>query len=187
MATYHNNLLVHGIEGKIGEHYFMNRGGKQILVRCPNRGGHVSKGAQKAGQDRFRLAQQYAKEVNLDPQRRAYYTPFRKGGKTEYNLALADFLKPPVILNVDVSGYRGKAGNELLVTAMDNIGITRLLVRIENQQGLLREEGDAIKTNGLDEWTYQVQYDQDWQTGDRVFITAYDNAGNQAEATALIG
>lgn len=49
MATNRNNLLLHGIEGKIGDYYIMNRGGKQILARCPNRGGHVSKGAQKAG------------------------------------------------------------------------------------------------------------------------------------------
>lgn len=133
------------------------------------------------------MAQQYAKEVNLDPQRRAYYTPFRKGGKSEYNLAHADFLRPPVIGNIDVSGYIGKAGNELLVTATGNIGITRMLVRIENQKCMLREEEEALKTNGFDEWTCQVQYDHDWHIGDRVQVTAFDYAGNQAEATAMLG
>lgn len=187
MATYNNNLLLHGAKGKLGDYYIMNRGGKQIMVRRPNRDGHVAKGAQKFTQDRFRQAQQFASEICLDPGRKAFYTPFRKGGNTEYNLALGDYLKPPEFLGVDVSAYRGKTGNELLVRAMDNIRITRMLVRIEQGNGSVLEEGEAIETGRMDEWAYTVRFDHDLQAGDLVVFTAFDNAGNKAVETALLG
>ena len=42
-------------------------------------------------------------------------------GLSKYNVALADFLHPPEIQSIDVSSYQGKAGEIIVITAVDDV------------------------------------------------------------------
>lgn len=186
MAIVNHNLLLKNAQGVLGEYYIMIRGGKEILVRRPNRSGHVPKASEKQGQELFRLAQQYAAGVNKDPARKEFYRPFKKGGQSEYNLALADYKVAPVIFRLEGSEYSGKAGDTLLAYAKDNIRVTRVLFRLENSRAQVLEEGEGTETGQLDEWSFMVQSDHPTETGDLLVCTAFDFAGNKTVESTLL-
>ena len=102
MAKSQNDVVTHGLSGKIGDLLvFSQRGGKTIVSNAPRKSNKVSE-AQKQQRKKFQQAVLYATGAQSLPE---YETAAAKKGKTPYIVAVADFLNAPDIERVDVSGY----------------------------------------------------------------------------------
>jgi hypothetical protein len=84
-----------------------------------------------------------------------------------YNLAIMDISHPPVIYRVLWEEGR------ILVNTWDEIMVSRVTVRIHDEQGRLLEVGDAHQTQ-KDWWEYTPQ------AAGRISVTACDLPGNKA-------
>ena len=111
MARVNNNVVVDGLLGTLGNQIVFKRdkAGRTIVSKKPEFGpDRVFSEAQKAQQGRFREAMAYAKEV---ARREPVYAELAEGTpRTAYNVAVSDWFNPPVVEEVDASGYTGQAG-----------------------------------------------------------------------------
>ena len=127
MATTKNNVIVKGASGKFGRQIvFSQRAGKTIMSKPPVRTAPPTT-KQKEQQAKFARAAAYAKNALLDPSLKADYTAEAKKRQdvSAYNMAMTDYLRPPVITNVDHSAYTGTATNQkIIITATDRPGNT---------------------------------------------------------------
>lgn len=157
MAKSENNEVMYGARGRVGNLVvFKNYGdGKTIISKVPRkRDNPVYSENQQFAKERFREGVIYAKGAVQDPILSAFYKPYVKPGLSVYNLALADFCKPPQIKTVKTDNYQGNIGDFITIRATDNFGVTALKVFISHQDGSLVENGLAVKSpNGLD-WIY---------------------------------
>lgn len=181
MAITQNNLLLRKFTGTVSEsHYIMCRGDKEILCRKPNRKGHIKTQGEKRTQGNFALAQKYASAINKDPEKKSFYTPFRKGAKTEYNLAMADFMRAPFIHSCNLTAYNGLEGDIIEVVALDNFKVISAFCTIYGFDGQILEEGPAYVNPYTDtNWRYKVQYDHPLHPGNKILFTVFDFAGNE--------
>jgi hypothetical protein len=73
---------------------------------------------QKAHQERFRPAIAFAEGAKVDTE---YQTAAKARGQSAFNVAVADFLHPPEIQEIDLSTYQGLAGQTISITATDDV------------------------------------------------------------------
>ena len=72
-----------------------------------------------------------------------------------FALAVADFMKPPTIEEVDLSPYNGQIGDLIMLTATDNFGVKAVRVMITNAEGNAIESGVAVESpSGPGHWVY---------------------------------
>jgi len=92
MAESKNNVITHGLSGKLGDLIvFRNRNGKTIVASKPGpRTGELSE-AQKEHQKHFQEATIYGKAALTNPATKAGYEAVASDGETAYNVAVADF------------------------------------------------------------------------------------------------
>ena len=183
MAQSKNNVITHGMSGKIGDLIvFRTVNGKTIVANKPaERKGELSEG-QKSNQKRFQQATIYAKSAVADPALKDEYKEAAKEGLSSYNVALADFMHAPDISEVNVSKYNGKAGGTISISATDDFKVVEVFVTILNQDGTLVEEGFAKQSSGGIEWIYTATANNDSLTGDKIIIRASDLPGNTTKA-----
>lgn len=129
-----------------------NRNGKIIMTIQPPKPEKKPTEKQIAWRRKFQVASLYATTILKDPVRRAAYTLKLRKGLTTYNLALKDYLKTPVILKIDVSGYHGKPGEKISVTASYDFPLEEVSVRIVDASGSMAEKG--VCTFSLPTGTY---------------------------------
>jgi hypothetical protein len=65
---------------------------------------------------------------------------------------VADFLKPPVVDAIDVSGYHGAIGDVIAVRAMDDFEVASVTVVLRDAANAIVEQGAATHSGGL--WHY---------------------------------
>ncbi len=143
MAKVRNNLILHGVSGMIGKQLVIRkRGGTYVLYAAPARAkGQEPTPKQKQHQAHFRQAVLYAKAAKGTPE----YEPVAKArGVSTFNVATADFLHPPEILDIDISGYTGAAGEAIIITAVDDVKVTKVGVLIADDNNTLVEKGQAV-------------------------------------------
>jgi hypothetical protein len=84
--------------------------GVVIVRRAPEFQG-PSTGPQQAKQSRFAQAQRYVKRLKANPDQ---YAPYKLAARIQRkracDLAMSDFLNPPVVNDIDVSQYTGNPG-----------------------------------------------------------------------------
>ena len=140
--------------------------------------------AQNVNRSGFAISQLYVRRVKADPE---LYEPYKRAAritrKRACDLALADALCPPVIRNVDMSAYTGKAGEGIHIDAVDNFAIHSVHVRLDLIDGTLIEEGVAVCDIQLALWVYVTQSILSPGTAVVVHITALDGPGNAAIKT----
>jgi hypothetical protein len=152
MAKVKSNLLVHGLSGMLG---------KQIVVRKQNDGYVVAAAphrtaeqtaAQKQHVDLFRQASAYAKGANQVPE---YVAAAKLRGISPRNVAIADFMRPPEIQSIDLSGYHGAPGQTIAIIATDDVKVKSVSVLIATDDGTTIEKGAAATVaNDPTRWTY---------------------------------
>ncbi len=179
MAESKNNVITHGLSGKLGDLIvFRNRNGKTIVANKPRaRTGNMSE-AQKEHVNQFQEAVLYGKSVMVDPAMKAVYEPTVDEGLTVYNVAIADFFHAPEIKKIDVSRYTGKTGSIIKVEATDDFKVKEVSVGIFNADGSEVEHGSALlSANGID-WIYTVTTENTSLAGDKIVVQASDLPGH---------
>jgi hypothetical protein len=171
MAKSKNNVLTHGLSGKIGDLIvFKQRDGKTYVSAAPRKAERESE-KQKEHRNRFRKAASYAKEAQYEDN---YLAVATQKGKPAYNLAIADFFNAPNIEKVDVSNYSGKAGDVILITVIDDFAVKAVTVRIIDNEGVLIEESSAVQSELDYEWVFTAQQNTDNLSGYKLEVLASD-------------
>jgi hypothetical protein len=155
VAKVRLNVLISGASGRIGNDLALKqtRDGQTILCRKPTFSEHrVFSAAQKAHQARFQAAAAYAKSA---AKREPIYAELAKKSRhTAYNVALADFMRPPEILEVDLAGYAGQAGGVVRVRAHDDVLVKEVQVKIVDAHQQVVEQGAASGEANKLWWVY---------------------------------
>ena len=100
------------------------------------------------------------------------------------NVAVADFLKAPKIEEVNTSEYIGKKNDLIKIKATDDFKVKEVTVKIENANGVLIEEGNAIES-GL-YWVYTTKQKNADINGNKITIRVKDNPDNMAEKQEVL-
>jgi len=180
MAKVKLNALVESAQGRLGSDLVLKRtrSGATILAKKPefpkNR---KFSPAQREHQRRFRQAVTYAKAAQANP---IYVALAKKQKQPAYNVALADAMHPPHVIEIDVSGYHGKAGDVIRVEAEDDVKVARVQVAICDARERVFEEGEAIRDLTGRWWAYTTQVAGN---GVSVMAVAYDLAENEGGLT----
>lgn len=164
MAKIKKNTLLQGLSGKVGDLVFrqMPDGSTTVSVK-PDFSERVDSPAQEAQQARFKLAQAYASQAKSQT---VYVEYARLHKKRAYNLALADWLRPPVIHSIE------RQDGRIRVQASDNMQVTKVEVRILAGEQNVVEQGQAEQTDPLC-WEYTTEVEG------VVEASAWDPAGNK--------
>ncbi|QSB25382.1 hypothetical protein [Flavobacterium sp. CLA17] len=184
MAKSKDNIITHGLSGKVGDIIvFSQRGNKTIVSKAPKERTGEPTEKQKQHTLRFQEAILYAKTAVKDAATKAMYDASANAKKnvSGYNVAVADMLHAPKIEEINLSEYKGKKGDTISVKVTDDFKVVAVKVLIENADGTLVEEGNAkISANGLD-WIYTATKENDDLTGDKITIQATDLPDNLTE------
>src|SRR6266542_881060 len=101
------NPLV-AITGQIGDLYIAKQGDKYYVKRMPTREPHPATEAQKPGQQNLAAANRYWRSVKTQPELKAVYVlAGRLRSKRAVDVAKSDFMNPPAVTKIDLTGYLG--------------------------------------------------------------------------------
>jgi hypothetical protein len=179
MAQTKDNLVVDGMSGKLGKHLvFRNIGGDTFVAKAPRVTEKEPTSAQLAHQDRFQKAVLYGQSVVADPQLKKEYQAAAKPRQSAFNVATADFMHAPDILEIDISEYNGQPGQHIKFKVTDDFKVKMATVLIQNPDGSVVEEGSAIQIANTADWVYTTRTTNTTVLGDKITITATDNPAN---------
>ena len=130
-----------------------------------------------ARQQAFREAAAYAKTQKRNP---IYIEKAQGTGKCSYNVAIADWLHPPEILEVDLNGWSGEAGQVLRIRAQDNVQVKQVVVAITDEVDNILEQGEAVEVGAL-WWEYSTTAAASGNAN--VIVRALDLPGRVTERT----
>jgi hypothetical protein len=185
MATAQLNSVFSDIRGTSGGFVFRRTRSGTVLARRPESREREASAAQEAQRARFAAAADYARRVLADPwQRRLYKGIASAQNRRVDKLVMSDFLTAPVIEEIDVSGYQGRAGDLLRVIATDDIEVVAVEVFIRTASGTAVENGAAAKVHGL--WCYTTTAIAPASDPLVVEVVARDRPGNESRKTTLV-
>jgi len=173
MAKVRSNVVVRGLSGKFGDQmvYRQMKDGRTIVAKMPDFSSRVLSPKQEEKNERFRQAVAYAKPAS---KKEPLYAELAAGtAKNAYNVALGDWLNPPVIQRVDI------AGDVIRILAHDDVRVVGVRVTIFDGEGKVLEQGEAVLLDG-DQWEYRVSSSTYQVSGStyRVIVEARDLPGN---------
>ena len=183
MAESKNNIITHGLSGKVGDLIvFRSKGNKTFVSAAPRKSTNEPTEAQKAHQKRFQEATIYAKIAVTDTATKDGYEKVAKSkGIGAYNVAVADFLQAPDIVEINLSRYSGNVGDVITIIVNDDFMTKKVTVDISNADGTTVESGDAIADASGKLWIYTATTANPSLDGDKIAIRAYDLPGNMTE------
>lgn len=182
MAQSKNNIVTHGLSGKVGDILvFSQRNGKTIVSKAPKKRKGEDSEKQKEQQAKFQQAVLYGKSVLANPAQKELY---ESTGRKAYNVAVADLLNAPKIESINVSNYKGIIGDTIIIRATDDFKVVSVKVIIQNADGSLVEEGEAI-LQGID-WIYTVTTNNSDFLGDKIIVQASDIPANLTEKIEIL-
>ncbi|OQP52825.1 hypothetical protein A4H97_24305 [Niastella yeongjuensis] len=191
MAKIKDNLLVRGASGNVGKQFvYRKRGEDTFITRMPS----IDENAkptekQELVRERFFAAAGYATGAIADPNIKAQYQKRAKAksGVTAYNVAFRDFLKAPVVKQIDTTKYNGTPGSTIVINATDDFRVIEVAVSIKTAAGVLVEEGNAILNPiNRNEWTYAATQNNAALAGSIILATAKDLPGNKGTLEATV-
>ena len=164
MAKVKTNIIISGVSGSLGpDHYArITRDGRTIISAKPDFSNRQFSEGQLDHQTRMQQAAAYAKAAKDNP---IYIKKAAGTAKNSYNVALADWFKPPVIDRIQ--WHDGKVS----VSAYDDVMVMKVTVTILDEEEQCLEKGEADLVLGV-WWDYQPA------TDGRILIEARDLAGN---------
>lgn len=177
MAKLKLNSALKGIKGGIDDWVYRTVRGRIVISR--RRGPSIGpiSAAQEAVRERFRLAADYGRAGIQDPAMKVIYEPVAKErGISLYSAMMTDYLTPPTVNVVDLTGYHGLVGDVVKVRASDDVGVTKVSVAINGADGTLLETGDAVLVFGS--WIYAATTQRVSGIPVTITATAGDRPGN---------
>jgi hypothetical protein len=187
MPESKNNFIVDGLSGTFaGIGTFHRRGRKTFLRKIRAKPSVPDSKEQVAVKKRFAEYIRYAKAAIKDPDIKAAYAAVAKPGRTAFNRAVTDACTPPKIWKIDAANYHGHLGGHLLVEATDDFRVKSVHVCIQNANGHLIEQGDAIMQINTVDWLYAVKFENEPFAGSKITATATDLPGNKTSLTVTL-
>ena len=177
MAKVQNNLITQGLSGSLGNQivFRQGKGGQTIVsVKPASSTERDFNPNQLAQQQAFRNAIAYAKSAKDEV---TYLTKAQGTTMSAFNAAVADWFKEPEVLEIDASAWTGTAGQIIRVKAQDDTQVTKVHVSIDDGQGVIFEQGNAVQADGL-WWEYTTTTVVAQSPAPRVTATAQDLPGN---------
>jgi hypothetical protein len=188
MSKSRNNPSFHGLSAMLGDRLVIRkvRGQYQLVNRPPKR--RKPTPGQAARREKFREASQYAsRQISLVESRALYATGITRNKHTSYLVALSDYLNAPNVKHIDTAGYRGMAGDIIMIKATDDFMVTKVNVTITDAAGALIEIGEATRDAlTADGWEYRVAVINLAWRGSTIRAVAYDRPGNTGMAEAVL-
>lgn len=155
MAKVNGNIFLERVNGTVGDQMVLKRvrGGRTILCKKPTfREDRQFSEKQLAKQQLFREATAYSSEMKQEP----IYLAMAKGTeRTGYNVAVADWLNPPQILEIDLSRWNGAAQDLIRMRVQDDVKAAQVRLEIVNAEGVILEAGHSTEAGAL-WWQYAV-------------------------------
>ena len=68
-------------------------------------------------------------------------------------MAIGDYLHPPKILEIDLSGWSGEAGQVLRIRAQDDVQVQQVAMAIADETEKVLEQGQVVEVGAL-WWEY---------------------------------
>ena len=182
MSEVDLNATVDGYRGSIGNLVFKKYKGRIIVCRKP-RFTKPPSPLQVAERANFSEAVAYARGVKADPAARAFYEPIARERDTcVYWLAIKDFRRAPSIQPLDLSNYKGRCGDIIVIQAVDVIGLAEMTVSIVAQDGTPIESGDAVEQGVRSgKWIYTATAQVALGTEVFIEVQGADHAGNRVQ------
>ena len=177
MAKVQDNIVMQGLSGTLGNQLVLKISkGRTIVSTKPTFSeNRTFSAAQLAQQQAFREATTYARAVQGDE---VYIAKANGSPKSPYNVAVADWFNAPEVLGIDLSGWNGAAGELVRVQARDDVKVKHVIVRFNDAEGTLLEEGSATDVGAL-WWEYTTK--SNLTSAVTVTATAVDLPGNITE------
>ena len=166
MAKVRRNTFIAGLSGTIDQDHYarITRDGRTIISLKPDFSNRQFSEAQLRTQSRIKQAAAYARVASKE---NPIYAMKAEGtARNAYNVALADWMNPPVIRSMDAY-----LGDIIRVSATDDVQVTRVIITVLDPQGQPLEQGDAELELGI-WWEYQPAHHG------RIRVEARDMAGN---------
>ena len=179
------NILTQDLRGEVGKTIvFRQRGDKTFVARYPRPRNPQLKATQKQLKQRskFQEAVLYAKTAIANPTQKAIYQAHHKVKRklmTAFNVAIADYLNPPVVHRIDTSNYHGNIGDKIYFIILDNFSVQAVKVALHQSGGTLIEQGEAVKEGML--YVYTATAAQSSITGSTLTVTVTDLPKNVTE------
>ena len=157
MGKLRTNKAVGDLQGKVGGLIYAHQASGTVVVRRAPEQVQASTVNQQASQARFILAQRYFRMLKANPE---LYAPYKAAAaaarRRACDMAIADFLRPPELKDVDLTGYSGKAGEAIRVEAVDDFDIASVTLVVSTLDGAVIEQGPAAR-NVHPNWVYTAQ------------------------------
>ena len=156
--------------------------GKTFMCNRPAKSKILTPHQQKM-KSRFLEAVAFAKKQIADPVTKALYQPGPDSKFTSaYAAALADYLKRPVIEQVDVSGYQGNAGDVVIVKASDVARTLIVAVSVFGVDGRVLEHGYAVENVFTDAYVFKADQRNSLVRGSKILVTVKDRPGKDRKS-----
>jgi hypothetical protein len=177
MKTF-KNIVTEGLSGRIKQLVFRQWQGQTVVASAPSPSSIPATAGQQLTRVTFREAAIYAKAVLTDTVIKLAYKAKTKRGQSPYNLAIADFFKPPTIGNIDASAYTARAGSFITAQVTDDFQVASVEVRFENASGQLVEAGAAVLMEDGLHYRYTTTAAVANITGNKITFIATDLPGH---------
>ena len=113
-----------------------------------------------------------------------YIRKAQETGTTAYTLAIADWYVAPRVIEINVDGWTGKAGEIIRVKARDNVMVAQVRLVIRDSQGQILEMGEAVQSKaGSVWWNYTTRAPVPLVPFPSVQAIAFDLPGNRDSFT----
>ena len=189
MAHIDDNLLVRGARGNVGKQFvYRKRGNKTFIGRMPvTKDGAVVTDKQEKVRDLFAAASLYAQGAIANPELKQEYGKKATSGTNAYNIAFRDFLKAPVVKEINTKKYNGTPGSTIEITAKDDFRVAEVTISIVTAEGTMVEEGNAVLNPiNRNKWTYTARQNNASPPGTVIKATARDLPGNEGDLAVTI-
>jgi len=180
MATVRHNVVVEGLGGMLGDQlvFKTDKAGRTIISYRPTFDeDRTFSPAQQAQQEAFREAIAYGKSSKDNP---VYVEKAQGTALSPFNVATADYLHEPQILDIDISAWHGEAGQAIRVKAIDDVQVKLVTVVITDESNTVLEQGAATSTDGL-WWSYTTTKAASGTP--KLLVSAQDLPGHIAKMT----
>jgi|SaaInl7_150m_RNA_FD_contig_31_2127879_length_980_multi_14_in_0_out_0_1 hypothetical protein len=179
MAKVKLNPILEQISGKVGDLVFRKYGDQTVLSQTPDVSNRDWTPAQLAHREQFRQAALYGKIVMADPETKALYADAAAAkGQPVFSLTVADFFNAPSVEEVDLAGYGGAVGDEIVIRASDDFEVVAVAVMLADDAGNPLESGPATETPAdSGRWIYTATAAVTTGTTVRIAVTANDRPG----------
>jgi hypothetical protein len=166
MAISKHNVITRGATGTFGgQVVFRQRNGQTIMCKPPKPYPPKTP-TQIANQERFKRANDFAKQAIRDPAKKAFYKSIAKPGQTAFNAAFQDaYHKPEVEVSVQEQ--------TIAIKAKGKHRVEKVKVSIQDATGTEKRTGFA--TLKQDYWEYNLG---NIQQGESIRLWVHDIAGN---------